>query len=42
VTIRPLVPGDLNCDGVVDILDVVTEIGHSFRNEPAPTPCWDL
>ena len=42
VTLKQLVPGDLNCDGIVNIVDVVTEVGHTFRAEPPPTPCWDL
>lgn len=41
VQLRQSVPGDLNCDGFVDIVDVVTEIGHTFRGEPAPVPCWN-
>lgn len=40
--LRQLVPADINCDGVVNVLDVVREIGHTFRSEPAPIPCWDL
>jgi hypothetical protein len=41
VDLRPLVSGDVNCDGVVDVLDVVAEVNHAFRAEPAPIPCWD-
>lgn len=40
VQLQQPVPGDLNCDGYVDIVDVVVEIGHTFRGEPAPVPCW--
>lgn len=42
VQLQQPVPGDLNCDGIVNIVDVVREVGHAFRNEPPPTPCWDL
>jgi hypothetical protein len=41
VELRQPVPGDLNCDGFVDIVDVVIEVGQSFRGEPAPVPCWN-
>jgi hypothetical protein len=30
--------GDCNCDGIVDIGDVVYLIGYLYRNGPAPTP----
>lgn len=42
VTLKGLVPGDLNCDGIVNVVDIVVEVGHAFRAEPPPQPCWDL
>jgi len=41
IDLLPLVPGDLNCDGVVNVLDVVTEVNTAFRGDPPPVPCWD-
>jgi hypothetical protein len=42
ITLQPLVPGDINCDGIVNVLDVVAEVDHAFRSAPPPVPCWDL
>lgn len=33
---------DANCDGVVDIVDVVKSVARAFRGEPAEPPCCDL
>ncbi len=33
--------GDWNSDGVVDVIDVVSEINHVFRGGPEPIP-WEL
>ncbi len=33
--------GDWNSDGVVDVVDLVAEINHVFRNGPEPIP-WEL
>jgi hypothetical protein len=30
--------GDMNADGIYDIIDVVLLVGHVFRNEPPPFP----
>lgn len=32
-------PADVNCDDVVDILDVVVLVGAAFRGEPEPVSC---
>lgn len=33
------VPDDINCDGVVDIFDVVSLVDVAFRNAPPRAPC---
>jgi len=32
-------PVDVNCDGVVDVLDIVTVVNSAFRSVPEPGPC---
>ncbi len=38
ITVPYMVRGDLNKDGVFDVLDVVLMVGVAFRNQPEPCP----
>jgi hypothetical protein len=38
----PTVCGDVNCDGIVNISDIITLINFKYLVPPGPPPCWPM
>jgi hypothetical protein len=39
---EPTLCGDVNCDGSINILDIVYLINYKYLVPPGPAPCWPL